>query len=134
MPVFSPIVPSLSIAPPWRRILLSEYLILWLCLIYAAAVGPFTPGFFTVDNFANILATLCPLFIVALGQTLVLIAGGIDLSVTSVIALTSVMGSLAMNAENGWVAGSAWATPVAVLLMLAAGGTVGLLNGAAITQ
>jgi ribose transport system permease protein len=89
-----------------RRMCLSEYLVLWLSVVYVAALGPFTPGFFTADNFGNILATLLPLFILALGQTFVLIAGGIDLSVTSVIALTSVIGAMAMSEENGWLAGS----------------------------
>lgn len=117
-----------------RRWFLSEYLVLWLTLAYVLAVGPFTPGFFTAGNFGNILATLLPLFIVALGQTVVLIAGGIDLSVTSVIGLSSVIGAMTMNTANGWLAGAAWATPAAVALMLTLGTGVGWLNGAAITR
>jgi ribose/xylose/arabinose/galactoside ABC-type transport system permease subunit len=117
-----------------RKWILSEYLVLWLSLIYLAVLGPFTPGFLTLENFDNILATLLPLFIVAIGQTIVLIAGGIDLSVTSIIALTSVTGAMAMNGENGWCAGSAWATPAAVALMLLLGAGVGLFNGIAVTR
>jgi len=117
-----------------RRVLLSEYLVLWLSVAYIAAVGPFTPGFFTAGNFGNILITLLPLFVVALGQTIVLIAGGIDLSVTSIIALASVTGAMVMNGDNGWLTGHLLAVPAGVALMLALGAFVGLLNGVAVTR
>jgi len=117
-----------------RRALLSDYFVLWLCLAYAFAVGPITPGFATVDNLANILVTLLPLFLVALGQTLVLIAGGIDLSVTATIGLTSIVGAMAINGETGWLARHAFATPVGVALMLAVGAAVGACNGVAIAR
>jgi ribose/xylose/arabinose/galactoside ABC-type transport system permease subunit len=112
--------------------LLSDYFVLGLCLLYAAAVAPFTPGFVSQENFTNILASLLPLFVVALGQTLVLISGGIDLSVTAVISLASVAGALAMNGENGWMAGSDAAAPVGIAVMLLVGAGVGALNGAAV--
>jgi ribose/xylose/arabinose/galactoside ABC-type transport system permease subunit len=117
-----------------RRSVLSEYLVLWLSVAYVAVVGPFTPGFFTAGNFANILITLLPLFVVALGQTVVLISGGIDLSVTSIIALASVTGAMAMNGDNGWLAGHPLVVPTGVALMLALGAFIGLLNGVAITR
>ena len=117
-----------------RRGFLSEYLVLWLSVAYVAAVGPFTPGFFSAGNFANILITLLPLFVVALGQTVVLITGGIDLSVTSIIALTSVSGAMVMNGENGWLAGHPLAVPAGIALMIALGAVIGLLNGVAITR
>jgi ribose/xylose/arabinose/galactoside ABC-type transport system permease subunit len=117
-----------------RRSVLSEYLVLWLSVAYVAAVGPFTPGFFTAGNFTNILITLLPLFVAALGQTIVLIAGGIDLSVTSIIAFASVSGAMIMNGDNGWMAGHPLAVPIGVALMLAPGAFIGLLNGMAITR
>ena len=115
------------------RALHSEYLVLILAAVYYLALLPFTPRFADRGNLANVLATLLPLFVVAIGQTLVLITGGIDLSVTSIMALASVVGAQAMNGENGWLAGSIWATPVGLLLMLLTGALVGLLNGAAVT-
>ena len=117
-----------------RRVLLSEYLVLWLSVACVAAVGPFTPGFFTTANVGNILINLLPLFVVALGQTVVLITGGIDLSVTSIIALTSVAGAMVVNGDNGWLAGHPLAVPAGVAVMLALGALLGLLNGAAITR
>lgn len=123
---------SASFSAAARRAFLSEYLVLWLSIAYLAAVGPFTPGFFTAGNFGNILITLLPLFVVALGQTVVLITGGIDLSVASIIALTSVTGAMVMNGDNGWLAGHPLAVPIGIFLMLALGALLGLFNGAAI--
>jgi ribose/xylose/arabinose/galactoside ABC-type transport system permease subunit len=125
---------SASFCAAARRAFLSEYLVLWLSVVYVAAVGPFTPGFFTVGNFGNLLITLLPLFVVALGQTVVLIAGGIDLSVTSIIALTSVSGAMVMNGDNGWRAGGPFAVPAGIAFMLALGVFIGWLNGTAITR
>ena len=112
----------------------SHYFVVWLCIAYAAVVGPFTPDFFTAGNAANILITLLPLFLVALGQTIVLIAGGIDLSVTSIVGLCSITAALVMNAETGWLAHSVLAIPAGIAAMLAVGALVGLFNGVAVTR
>lgn len=75
---------------------LSEYLGLGLTVLLFLALAPFTPGLATSNNLLNILGYLLPLLIVAIGMTLVMISGGIDLSVTSIIALTSVVGAKLM--------------------------------------
>ena len=111
----------------------SQYLILILSLLYFLVLAPFTPGFATTGNLANILSTLLPLCAVAVGQTLVLITGGIDLSATSIIALSSVAGAAVMNTENGLLAGSPLAIPAGVLSMLAVGALLGFGNGLAVT-
>jgi len=94
-----------------------------------AALAPFTPGLGTSANLLNALGYLLPLFIVAVGMTLVMITGGIDLSVTSIIALTSVVGAKLMTSDGG-------GTPaiIGVLVMLALGAGLGALNGAVITM
>jgi ribose/xylose/arabinose/galactoside ABC-type transport system permease subunit len=117
-----------------KRLLLSEYLVLWLSLIYFAALAPFTTGFASWSNFQTILAYLLPLLVVAVGLTLVLIIGGIDLSVTSTIALASVVGGKIMSSEEGWLAGNALAIPVGLLAMLAVGVVIGVINGIAVTN
>ena len=116
-----------------RKLAQSEYLVLWLSAVYVLALGPFTPSFLSAENLTNVLVALLPLFLVALGQTLVLITGGIDLSVTSVIGLASVIGAMVMNERTGWLAGQPLAGTVAVLTMLLIGALVGLFNGLAIT-
>lgn len=117
-----------------RRFLRSEYLILWLAVLYFAGLAPFAPGLATTDNLANLLLTLLPLFLVAMGQTLVLISGGIDLSVTSVIALTSVTGAALMSSDYDWLGGGAWAVPAGIGAMIIVGGLVGLGNGLCVAR
>jgi len=112
---------------------LSEHLVLWLCLVYFAVMAPFVPGFASPENLVNLFVALLPLFLVALGQTFVLITGGIDLSVTSIIALTSVVGAGVMNGHTGWLAGHPLAGLAAVLVMIALGAGIGALNGLAVT-
>jgi ribose/xylose/arabinose/galactoside ABC-type transport system permease subunit len=119
--------------PPWLvRSLRSEYLILLLCLLYFISLAPFTPGFTAPDNFANVITTLLPLFVVAVGQTVVLVGGGIDLSVTSTIALCSITGAAVMNGDHGWLTGNPLAVPVGIAAMLLIGALVGGFNGLAI--
>jgi ribose/xylose/arabinose/galactoside ABC-type transport system permease subunit len=77
---------------------------------------------------------MLPLLIVAIGQTFVLITGGIDLSVTSIIALSSVAGASVISSDQGLLAGHPLAVPVGILVMLLMGATIGLINGAAITK
>lgn len=116
------------------RLLRSDNLVLLLCGVVFAVFLPFAPGLASAGNVVNLLGNLAPLLVVATGQTIVLIAGGIDLSVTSTIALTSVVGALVMNGESGWLAGHPLATPVAVLMMLTLGAVVGSANGLAIAR
>jgi ribose transport system permease protein len=124
-------------APPalrfLKRALLSEHLVLWLCLAYFAALAPFTPGFASWGNLQTLLAYALPILVVSVGLTLVLIIGGIDLSVTSIIALASVVGGKIMSADEGWLAGHALAVPVGLLAMLAVSVGIGAVNGLAVT-
>jgi ribose transport system permease protein len=80
--------------------------------------------FLSYHNFKIIFTQTVIVAVGALGMTMIIISGGIDLSVGSVIALASVVG--AMLIQRGW------GTAAAVLAGVAAGGLVGLLNGAAI--
>lgn len=116
-----------------RRAFLSEYLVLWLSLVYFAALAPFTAGFASWSNLQTILGYALPLLVVSVGLTLVLIIGGIDLSVTSIIALASVVGGKIMSADEGWLAGNALAVPAGVVAMLLAGVVIGSVNGFAVT-
>jgi ribose/xylose/arabinose/galactoside ABC-type transport system permease subunit len=122
--------PRTNLLVRWLR---SELLVLWLVVVGFVALLPFTPDLGTRENLGNVLATLLPLFVLATGQTLVLITGGIDLSACSIMALASVVGGMAMSGDGGWFAGSPLAAPVGVGLMLAAGAAVGGTNGIAVT-
>jgi ribose transport system permease protein len=80
-------------------------------------------------RFANLKSVATQSVIVALGalgMTLIIISGGIDLSAASNIALASVMAAYAINAGAPPLAG--------LVLGVAVGGLVGLVNGALVTR
>jgi ribose transport system permease protein len=79
--------------------------------------------FFTTDNFQNIGRQTAVVSILAVGMTLVIIAGQIDLSVGSLVALTGMVAGLAMEHVSG---GGMW---IGVVAALAAGAALGLVNG-----
>lgn len=94
-----------------------------LCLFLTFA----TDKFFSVRNFLNILDQVTVLGIMAVGMTLVILIGGIDLAVGSVMALSMmVLGYL--NIEAGLPMG------LAIPLALAAAGVNGLIAGLMITR
>ena len=117
------------------RAFLSEYLVPLLAVLYFLVVAYYVPEIASAYSLRNIFASMLPLLAVAVGQTLVMITGGIDLSVGSIISLCSVLGASVVTANGGWLAGSspAVSVPAAVALMLAAGVAVGLWNGTAVT-
>ena len=108
--------------------MLSEYLVLGLTVGLFATLAPFTPGLASRASLVNILSYMLPLLVVAIGMTLVMITGGIDLSVTSIIALTSVLGSKLMSSDGLGAPGLA-----GVFVMLLIGALPGAMNGAIIT-
>ena len=59
------------------------------------------------DNFFNITRNFAFIGIMALGMTAVIITGGIDLSVGSIMGLVGVVCGLMLQAEQHWVAGRA---------------------------
>lgn len=115
-----------------QRVLKSEYLIFWLCIVLVVIAAPITPGFASFDNVTNVLTIVAPLLLVAIGQTIVMIGGGIDLSVTATIAVTSVCGASLMSDDVGALRGSIVAVPVALTCMAILGVLIGAGNGTAI--
>ena len=74
--------------------LLSHFLIIFI------AASIISPRFLDINNQFNILMQVSIIGIIALGMTVVMISGGIDLSVGSVLALTGVMTILALNVSG----------------------------------
>lgn len=91
-------------------------------------------GFFTVRNSQNILVAIVPVLLMGLGQTFVIISGGIDLSVGWVMGLSSVVSALVIRdlTNGGMVA------ELAILIGFGAGigsaALAGLLNGLVIAK
>jgi len=78
------------------------------------------PAFVEVGNLGEIVVQSSIIAVVALGMTLVIVSGGIDLSVGSIVGLVSVV--CAMNL-------STWGTPLTIVIGFALGGALGLMNG-----
>src|SRR5687767_393050 len=81
-------------------------------------------NFFSFANLVIVLTQTVIVAIGALGMTMIIISGGIDLSVGSVIALTSVLGAVLIRNEIPL----AWVIAATILT----GGAIGLVNGALI--
>jgi ribose transport system permease protein len=79
-------------------------------------------AFASTDNLFNITRNFAFIGIMALGMTAVILTGGIDLSVGSVMGLVGVVCGLILQAEQHWV--------LAVVGGLAAGALCGVINGA----
>lgn len=76
---------------------------------------------FQMNTISNLLINNAPLIILATGMTFVIITGGIDLSVGSVIAFSSVSGVMLINAGvNDWVA---------IVIMILIGSVIGAVSG-----
>lgn len=88
--------------------------------------GLFSPAMLTGYQALNILQVAALLGLVAIGQTIALLTGGIDLSVGGVVTLTNIVSTSLMLGENG-------STPTALAVCLALGVLVGVSNGVMIT-
>ena len=136
-----------------RKLLLSEYFVLYLSIIYFLVLWPFIPRIASPQNLGNIFSNMWPLLAVAIGQTFVLIVAGIDLSQPSIMALASVVGASVMTTQldpvlfeksplwgvvfteaGGLLAGSFVAVPVAIFAMLLVGVLIGWFNGTAVAR
>ncbi len=91
------------------------------------------PHFFTTYNLRNYLLQSADLLIVSCGLTFVVLNGGIDFSVTSILTLGSVAGAYVM-ALSPLAATPALSIPVAILVMLGIGLLVGVVNGLSVTR
>src|SRR2546427_2812765 len=94
-------------------------------LIFALLTGS-PEKYLSISNLRIVLSQTVIVALGAIGMTLIIIAGGIDLSVGSVIALTGVVTALAIR--------DGWAPALAVLAGIFVGGVIGCINGAAITR
>ena len=78
-------------------------------------------AFASADNFFNITRNFAFIGIMALGMTAVILTGGIDLSVGSVMGLVGVVSGFLLQGENHWA--------VAIAAGLATGAVIGAVNG-----
>jgi ribose/xylose/arabinose/galactoside ABC-type transport system permease subunit len=136
-----------------RRLLLSEYFVLYLTIAYFAAAAFFFPALLEPRNISNQLSNVWPLLAVAIGQTFVIIIAGIDLSLGATMGLASVAGAVVMASaadklllggsplwgwllteQGGLLANHPWAVGIGIAVLLLTGVLVGLINGVFIAR
>src|ERR1700736_6488174 len=100
--------------------MLAILLCMWLVLTILS------PYFFTFSNISEIILQAAVIGVIAAGQTVVIISGGIDLSVGSVFACSGVVGGLVLQATSKVF--------LSLLATLACGAALGCCNGIFITR
>jgi ribose transport system permease protein len=92
-----------------------------MLLLLVAVLAVLEPIFLTPRNIGNVLAQTAVITVLAMGQFLVIVTRGVDLSVGATVALASVVGALAFGTIDGGLA--------IIVIMLATGLAVGAANG-----
>jgi ribose transport system permease protein len=94
---------------------------LLILALLLAVIGTITPNFLKPINLGNILAQTAVIAIVAMGQQIVILTRGIDLSVGSNLALATVVGGLVYQQVDS--------TVLVALAMVLSGALIGAVNG-----
>jgi rhamnose transport system permease protein len=98
----------------------------WSIALAIGALGvvlaAFAPGYFSLENLLDLFLVNVPVLLVALGATLVILTGEIDISVGSVFAVCSVMAGVAAK--------SGAPVPAVAVVACVAGAALGAVNGA----
>lgn len=117
-----------ALSLPDRRAMPGVFLALALTLAVGWLVVAVSGGrLFSVPTTVSLLHVATGLGLVAVGQTLVIIGGSLDLSVAYVVSLSTLVAAEAMNGSDG-------AMPMGIGLALAVSAAVGLLNGLLVTR
>ena len=97
--------------------------ILWVMIILILILSVISPSFFRGQNLLNIIKQASITGVIGVGMTFVLITGGIDLSVGSVMALSGTMAASVAVAEKNM--------PIALVILVGVGlgALCGLING-----
>ena len=101
--------------------------IIFVLLVLCVILSIVSPVFLTTENLITVLRQVSNNVFLALGMTLVMILGGIDLSVGAIVAVS---GTLTV----GFMVNNGIPMPVAILLGILIGTLLGFFNGVIITQ
>ena len=123
---------STAAVRPRRRVRLDSTLIVYIALIGVIAIGAILVAsvgrnFFSEGNIRDILTGMSVLGLVAVGQTLVILTGSLDLSVPYVISLSSLLAAETMKGYSGNIIQG-------VLIALGIAAVIGLANGLIVTK
>ena len=93
-----------------------------------------SPAFFTVSNFAGIGQQSSALGVVVVGESLILLIGGMDLSLESTFGLAPMVAAWLIVPVAAYGAGTDLSPYLGILVLLAVGAAVGLVNGLLIVK
>ena len=115
----------------WLKLIFVRLGVLPFLLIAAIVIfALISDNFLTLRNLTNVVRQSVYLTIVSLGQMFALLTAGFDLSVGTILAVTSVVGAMTMAAIYGAAPDAVWfAIAAGSLAGIAAGTTIGVLNG-----
>jgi len=118
--------------------LLRKLGVLVFLVLLCAALAAKRPEFLSVDNIKDVLVQISGIAIAAVGMTLVILTGGIDLSVGSVLALSGCAGTLVGVKLSGggasWMATSGMCVPLGFIAAILVGSLCGFANGIMVTK
>jgi len=109
-------------AVPSRQMIVSILILAAMLLL----LGLYAPNFFRYNNILNVFLQASLLGMLAIGMAVVMIVGGIDLSLPANMAMSAILGALYMKATGEWVG--------APFIMAGAGALIGLVNGLAVAR
>lgn len=111
----------MRLRPNSGRALAARYGIVLVLLVEIVVWSVVTPAFLTFDNLANVARQSSVVGIAAVGMTICMVAGSIDLSVASMLAFAGMVSALVLSLTGS--AAAAWLVPV--LLGVAIGAAAG---------
>jgi ribose transport system permease protein len=131
MPIANPGGRQLAISKrreqAWVRRSLEQFGLALFVFALGAFLTAYTPHFLTGVNISALFVQMSIIAIIAVGQLMVIITAGIDLSVSSVVGLTGTLSAYLVVYSHTGVA-------VGMFLGVLTGGAVGLINGLLITK
>lgn len=90
----------------WKRFLI-KYAVYFALMVLFIILSFASPVFLTANNLINVLRQMSVIGIISVGMTLVIITGGIDLSVGAVVAMTAVVATSLAQTEGSYPLGAA---------------------------
>ncbi len=127
MPVADTLAPAMPARGFWRQPALGRlalrYALVIILALFIVVLAVSNRSFLTVSNLNVILIQVAANALLATGATFVILTGGIDLSVGSVVGLSGVVAALFAQDDG------ALTTAEAIALGMAAGGAIGAFNG-----
>lgn len=127
--------PASKLPPRLKAFLANGGLVVILIVVISVVTMLIQPRFLSQQNIINVLRNTAILSIISMGQMLVMIAGGFDLSVGVIVAFASIETALVMGYLMQFMPDMVWfAIVLAVLISLGTGALIGMANGILVSR